>query len=285
MTTLVTGGTGQFGSLTAQYLVERVPAGELAVSTRDPQKAAGLASLGIEVRQADFGDPASLATAFAGVDKLVLVSANGPDEVRVVQQANAVAAAAAAGVRHIIYTSAPNADTSPLGLAAVHKATEDAIKATGIPYTFLRNGMYHENYTAQLPDALARGAIVTSAGDGRLASVARDDLALAAAAVASTDGHENAVYELTGPEAWTFDEFAALAAGVSGKPFVHKSIPGPDLVAILVGAGLPGFLAEVFVDIYLNVAAGGMAEVRSDLEKLIGRPGSPLVDAVRAALS
>jgi NAD(P)H dehydrogenase (quinone) len=279
MTILLTGATGNLGGLITKHLRERA---NFIVSVRDPAKAQ---DLGVEVRQGDFADPGGLAKTFAGVSKLVLVSAEGPEEHRIKIQQDAVAAAQRAGVRHIIYTSAPAAATSPLTLAKVHKATEEAILATGIPYTFLRNGMYHENYTAQLAHALPQGAFVTAAGSGRLASVARDDLALAAAVVASTDGHENTIYELTGSTAWTFDEFAAQVAEVSGKPFVHKSIPAAELTAGLVGAGLPEFLAELFADIYVQIERGVLADVRPDLEKLIGRPASPLVDAIRAQLN
>ncbi|MBP2321100.1 NAD(P)H dehydrogenase (quinone) [Kibdelosporangium banguiense] len=279
MTTLLTGATGQLGGLTAKHLRERA---DFVVSVRDPAKAA---DLGVEVRQGDFTDPDGLAKTFAGVDKLVLVSVDGPDELRIKIHANAVAAAQRAGVQHIIYTSVSDAATSPLGLAKVHKATEEAIRATGIAYTFLRNGMYHENYTGQLAQALPLGAFLTSAATGKIATVARDDLALAAAIVAATDGHENKIYELTGAQAWTFDEFAALVAEATGKPFVHQNIPAAELTAIYVGAGLPDFLAEVLTDIYVNIGHGVLADVRPDLEKLIGRPASPLAHAIREAVT
>jgi NAD(P)H dehydrogenase (quinone) len=284
MTILLTGATGNLGGLITKHLRDRAESigTGFIVSVRDPAKAK---DLGVEVRHGDFADPEGLLKTFEGVGKLVLISGEGPNDVRVKLQTDAVAAAAKAGVQHIIYTSAPNADTSPLSLASVHKATEEAIVATGIPYTFLRNGMYHENYTAQLEYALPQGAFVTSAGDGRLASVARDDLALAAAVVASSDGHENTTYELTGTEAWTFDEFAALVAEISGKPFVHKNVPAAELEAGYLGAGLPPFLAELYTDMYVQIERGVLADVRPDLEKLIGRPASPLVDAVRTAVN
>jgi NAD(P)H dehydrogenase (quinone) len=282
MTILLTGATGHLGALTAKHLLDR--GADFAVSVRDPAKAEALAAKGIEVRQGDFDDPGNLP--FVGVETLIFVSADGSNETRIPQHRGVVSAAQKAGVGHIIYTSAPHADTSPLLLAEVHKATEEAIAASGITYTFLRNGMYHENYTTQLPQALAQGALVTSAGSGRVASVARDDLALAAAVVATTSGHANAVYELTGSEAWTFADLAELAATVSGEPLVHNSIPGPELTEILAGpVGLPRSLAELFVDIYDNIGRGVLEEVTPDLEKLTGRPATPLADAVRAALT
>ncbi|WP_026425134.1 SDR family oxidoreductase [Actinokineospora inagensis] len=282
MTILVTGATGHLGGLAVRHLLDRVPAGALAVSVRDTTKAADLAERGIDVRQGDFTKPESLR--FDGVDTLLLVSADGPDDVRVVAQKAAVDAAARAGVKRIAYTSVSDASVSPLGLAKVHAATEEHIKASGVPYTFLRNAMYHENYLGTLPQSLERGTHVTATGTGRIASVGRDDLALAAAIVVTTDGHENATYELTGARAWSFDELAAIAAEVTGKPLKHVSVPGSELQAGLLGAGLPEFLAELFTDIQVNIARGTLAEVRPDLARLIGREPVSIEQAVRDAL-
>jgi NAD(P)H dehydrogenase (quinone) len=283
MTTLITGATGNLGKLTVDHLLERVPATEVAVSVRDPAKAAALAARGVDVRRGDFDHPEALD--FTGVDRLLLISSDGPDEVRIAKQANAVRVAEEAGVGHLVYTSVVDAPTSPLALARVHRATEELIRATGIPFTFLRNGLYHENYTHQIPGAYERGALVTTAGDGRNATASRTDLALAAAVVLSTDGHEFAAYELTGPRAWTFDELVAIAARETGKPLAHRSVPEADLVAGLRAAGLPDFVAELLADIQVNVRAGALAAVRPDLEKLISRPATTIEQAVRVSAS
>ncbi|NUT46063.1 MAG: SDR family oxidoreductase [Saccharothrix sp.] len=267
MTTLITGATGHLGSLILKHTLTRLPADRLAVSVRDPRKAEGL---GVEVRPGDFDGP--LADTFAGVDTLLVVSVDGPDEIRLERHRKAVRAAADAGVRHIVYTSVTDADTSPLLLARVHKGTEEAIRATGIPFTFLRNGMYHENYLPHGP-----GPIVTAAGDGRIASASREDLAEAAAVVLSTPGHENAVYELTGPRAWSFDELAALAGTT------HRAVDPEERASALAGFGLPAFVTELLTDIEVNIGRGALAEVRPDLEKLIGRSPTTIEDAVRAA--
>ncbi|ROP38681.1 SDR family oxidoreductase [Saccharothrix texasensis] len=266
MTTLITGATGHLGSLILRHTLARVPADRLAVSVRDPEKAEGL---GVEVRPGDFDGP--LADTFAGVETVLMVSVDGPDEIRVRRHLDAVRAAVDAGVRHIVYTSVTDADTSPLALARVHKATEEAIRATGVPFTFLRNGMYHENYLPHGP-----GPIVSATGDGRIASASRDDLALAAAVVLTTPGHENAVYELTGPRAWSFDELAALAGTT------HQKVGAADRVTALKGFGLPDFVAELLADIEVNIGRGALAEVRPDLEELIGRAPRTIEDALRA---
>ncbi|MFD1149700.1 NAD(P)H-binding protein [Saccharothrix hoggarensis] len=265
MTTLITGATGRLGSRILAHTLTRLPADCVAVSVRDPEKAAGL---GVEVRRGDFDGP--LGDAFAGVETLLMVSVDGPDDVRIARHLAAVRAAADAGVRRIVYTSVTDADTSPLGLARVHKETEDAIRATGIPFTFLRNGMYHENFLPHGP-----GPIVTAAGDGRIATASRDDLALAAAVVLAGEGHENAVYELTGARAWTFDELAALAGTT------HERVTPEERVAGLEGLGLPGFAAELLADIEVNIGRGVLAEVRPDLEKLIGRTPTGIEDALK----
>jgi NAD(P)H dehydrogenase (quinone) len=283
MKTLITGATGNLGRSTVLHLLERVSASEVVVSVREPAKAAEFAAKGVEVRQGDFDRPDSLD--FSGVGKLLLISVDGPDEVRVVKQAAAVRVAQEAGVGHIVYSSVVDAPSSPLGLARVHRATEELIRGTGIPFTFLRNGMYHENYTSQLPAAYERGVLVTAAGDGRNASASRDDLALAAAVVLSGDGHEFASYELTGPGAWTFAELVELAGRVSGKPLAHQDLSSAEYLAGLVAHGVPEFLAELFTDIQANVRAGALEAVRPDLEKLIGRPATTIEQAVRVSAS
>lgn len=253
MTILITGATGQLGGAVVRYVLDRTDE-KVIVSVRNPEKAADLAAKGVEVRQGDFDQPETLD--FRGADKLLIVSADALDsQVRIQQHANAIAKAKEHGVGHVFYTSVTDADTSTLGVAEVHKAAEEAIRATGLTYTFLRNGMYHENY---LP-VLQQEVVATSTKDGRIASAPRDDYALAAAVVLTTDGHENTVYELTGSTSWSYPEVAGDR---------YRDVSDEDLVA----AGLPPFL----VDFNVAIRNGVLAEVRPDLEKLIGRPTRPI---------
>ena len=250
MTILITGATGQLGSAVVRHVLDRTDE-QVVVSVRDPQK---FDVAGVEVRQGDFDQPETLD--FRGADKLLIVSSGAHDSaVRIQQHANAIAKAKEHGVSHVFYTSVTDADTSTLAVAEVHKAAEEAIRATGLTFTFLRNGMYHENYL----DSLAQDVVAISTKDGRVASAPRDDYALAAALVLTTDGHENAVYELTGSTTWSFPE-------VAGEKY--RDVSDDDLIA----AGLP----PLVVDFFVAIRNGVFAEVRPDLEKLIGRPTRPI---------
>ncbi|NUP28749.1 MAG: NAD(P)H-binding protein [Nocardia sp.] len=283
---VVTGATGQFGRLAVEALLRRgVPASHLAVAVRDTDKAADLADRGITVRAADYDRPETLAPAFADAEKLLFVSANGPEDLRIRQHTAVVDAAARAGAGLVAYTSVVEADTNPLGLARVHRETEARLRAAGLPTVLLRNGWYTENYTAGLADSVRRGNLVGSAGKGGIASATRADLAEAAAAVL-TAGDEQAgkVYELTGDVAWTLDDLAATAAAVSGQPVGYTDLPAAQYAEILTGAGLPGFLVDLLVDSEVQIARGALATVTPDLTRLLGRPATPLRDSVTAAL-
>ncbi|TDQ04490.1 NAD(P)H-binding protein [Labedaea rhizosphaerae] len=283
MTILLTGANGHYGRLVADRLLDRVPASELIVSVRDTAKAADLAERGVTVRHGDFDDPASLD--FTGADRMLLVSTDGPDDVRIGQHEAAVEAAAKAGVRHLAYSSVTDADTSPVSLARVHAATEKAIRASGLAFTFLRNGMYSEHFAGGAVGALEHGVLLSASGEGGLAAASRADLAAAAAIVLTTDGHEGKVYELTGPRAWTSAELAELVSAKSGKPLAHKDVSGPELVEVLRGAGLPGFLADLLVDIQLKTRDGVFARTSPDLGALLGRAPATVEDAVTEALA
>ncbi|SFB56165.1 NAD(P)H dehydrogenase (quinone) [Cohnella sp. OV330] len=279
MKILVTGATGHLGSLVVKTLLDRVSAEQIAVSVRDPQKAAALAERGVDVRHGDFEDPASLAQAFAGIDRLLIVSTDGDTETRIRQHANAVEAARNAGVGFIAYTSAPNAQESELFLAEVHRETENAIRATGIPYAFLRNNWYIENEAGAIQGIVAGAPLVTSAGDGKVGWAARGDYAEAAAAVLAGAGHENKVYELGGPLR-TYAELAGAVSEALGREVPFQQVDDDTYVGIMKSAGVPEFALPIVTAIQQAIRAGTLAVESGDLEKLLGRPATPLTKAV-----
>ena len=283
MSIVVTGATGHLGRLTVEALLARgVPADQIVATGRRTEVLADLADRGVTVRRADYSDPDSLRTAFAGAEKLLLVSGSEIGQ-RLPQHRNAVTAAKDAGVRLIAYTSLTRADTSSLPIAGEHSATEQALDESGIPHVVLRNGWYTENYTGQLATYLQHG-IVGSAGSGRVSAATRADYAEAAAAVLTEDGHEGAVYELGG-EAFTMTELAAAVTAATGQHVAYTDVPVEEYAEALVGAGLPEPVAAAYADMDRAIADGALLVEGNDLEKLIGRAPTPLSEAVDAAVA
>ncbi|WP_171442387.1 SDR family oxidoreductase [Myxococcus xanthus] len=280
---LVTAATGKLGRLVVAGLLEKVPAKDIAIAVRDPSKASDLAARGVQVRQADYSKPETLGPALAGADKVLLISSSEVGQ-RAAQHRAVVDAAKKAGVRLIAYTSILHADTSGLMLAGDHKATEEAIRASGIPFVFLRNGWYTENYTENLAPALAHGALIGSSGQGRAATATRADYAAAAVAVLTGTGHENKIYELAGDTAFTAAELAAEVSRQAGTTVVYKDLSRADHAGALIGVGVPAPFAELLADSDAGVARGEMNDSSGDLRRLIGRPTTPLADAVAAAV-
>lgn len=280
----ITGATGQLGRLVIQNLLNTVPASQIVAAVRSPAKAAELAALGVQVRQADYVQPATLEAAFQGVTKLLLISSSEVGQ-RAAQHAAVIAAAQKAGVKLLAYTSILHADTSPLGLAVEHKATEATLRASGLPHVLLRNGWYTENYTVSVPAALQYGAVLGSAKDGRIASAARADFAAAAAAALTQDGQAGKVYELAGDTAYTLAELAAEIAKQSGKHVVYSDLPEAAYAAALVQAGLPEGFAALLADSDVGASQGALFDGSRQLSQLIGRPTTPLADGVKAALA
>lgn len=281
----VTGATGHLGRLTLQALLQRgVPANQLVALVRDPAKAADLARQGVRVRQADYSQPDTLRTALQGVDKLLLISSSDFGG-RVSHHRHVIEAARAAGVKLLAYTSFLAADTTPVLLAADHKATEALIRASGIPFVLLRNGWYTENYTGNLGQTLAQGGMLGAAGEGRLTPATRQDYAEAAATVLTTEGHENKVYELGGDEAVTLSELACEISRQSGQEITYTNLPVDEYAKALVSFGLPEGSAAVFADADAGIKRGDLATDSGDLRRLIGRPTTGVADAVKVALN
>ncbi len=280
MTIAITGASGQLGRLVIDKLKAKVPASEIIALARDPKKAA---ELNVAVRQADYAKPETLAPALAGVDTLLLISSSEVGQ-RAVQHRNVIEVAKGAGVKRIIYTSLLHADTTPLGLADEHRTTEAALKASGIPYTILRNGWYTENYTASVGGAVAGGAFIGSAEDGRISSAMRVDYAEAAVAVLTGDGHEGRTYELAGDEAYTLSELAAEISRQTGKDIPYRNLSEADYAKALAGFGLPDGLAQAIASFDVDASAGALFEDGRQLSRLIGRPTTSLSAAVAEAL-
>lgn len=280
----VTGATGHLGRLVVDALLERgIAADQVVAVVRTPAKAADLAERGVQVREGDYSRPDTLATAFADVDTLLLVSSSEVGQ-RVPQHVNAIDAAKAAGVGRVVYTSAPQATTSSLVLAPDHKATEEYLAASGLATTVLRNNWYTENYLDAVKQAADSGQILASVGDGRVASAPRSDFAEAAAVVLTDDAHAGKVYELTGDVAWTFDELAAAAGEVLGREVSYHRATPEEHAATLAGFGLDEGTVGFVVALDGNIRDGELATATDDLSTLLGRPTTGLVEALRAAL-
>ena len=279
----ITGASGQLGRLVIEALLKSVPATELVAVVRSPAKVADLAARGVQVRQADYGQPEALGAALAGVDKLLLISSSEVGQ-RASQHANVIDAAKQAGVALLAYTSLLRADSTPLPLGEEHRQTEAMLSASGVPHVLLRNGWYSENYAASIPVALEHGVMLGCAGDGRISSAARADYAAAAAAVLLADDQAGKVYELAGDEAYTLTEFAAEIARQSGKPVRYQNLPEDDFAKVLLDAGLPAPVATLLAESDTGAAKGGLYADRKDLSALIGRPTTPIAITVRDTL-
>ena len=280
---VVTGATGQLGQLVIKALLKKVPASSIVAAVRNVEKAKDLAALGVQVRHADYSQPASWDAALKGADKVLLISSSEIGQ-RAKQHRAVIDAAKKAGVKLLAYTSVLRAETSPLGLAAEHKETEDYIRASGVPFVLLRHGWYTENYTAGIPGALAHGAVYGCAGNGRISSATRADYAEADAAVLVADNQAGKVYELAGDTGYTLTELAAEISRQSGKNIGYVNLPEAEYKNVLVKVGLPEVVADLLSDSDTGVSKGGLFDDGHQLSKLIGRPTTPLATAVAAVI-
>lgn len=281
MTIAITGATGQLGRLAIAAIKARAPGADLIALARDPAKAA---DLGAPVRAFDYLQTEGQVAALAGVSVLVLISSNDFND-RAGQHARVIAAAKAAGVGRIIYTSILKGEASPMILAQDHIATEAALAASGLATTILRNGWYTENYTGALGAALAHGAILGAAGEGRLSTAARADFAEAIAVTALEEGHSGKIYELAGDDSYTLADLASEVQAQSGKPVAFVNLPQADYAKALEGFGLPAGFAAVLADSDARAGEGALFDDSRTLSRLIGRPTTPFAATVRAALT
>ncbi|WP_037086995.1 SDR family oxidoreductase [Neorhizobium vignae] len=289
---LVTGAAGHLGRAVLRHLLEtsQVAAADIVAASRDPNKLADLAASGLETRTADFNDEAGLVKAFTGIDRVLIIST---DELatpgkRITQHRNAVSAAAKAGVKHMLYTSLPNPDKSLVTFAPDHLGTEEAIKASGVPYTILRNSWYHDNYLMGMPHNLQVGKWYTSVGTGKITTLSRDDCARAAAAALANPPAGSRILTLTGSESLTATEIAARASAATGKPLEVVDVTDEQLTQGLTGAGLPAFVVNMLVSADANIRAGNFEQVTSDYETLTGQKPQTLAayfETQKAALA
>ena len=290
-TLLVTGAAGQLGQRVIHHLLEtyKVAPGRIIAATRSPEKLADLAAKGVITRKADFDDAATLPAAFAGVDRLLIISTDAlaVPGLRLKQHTAAVEAAKKAGVKHILYTSMPAPENSLVSFAPDHLGTENAIKASGIGYTILRDAWYFDNYLMGLPHSLAVGKWYTATGGGRTSNISRNDCALAIAAALASDTTDNATYTLTGSTSLTIEDVASVVSKITGRPLEVVQVNDEQFAAGLTGAGLPKFVVDMLVSADANARAGKFDILTNDFNKLTGKEPQTLrsfVEEHKAAL-
>lgn len=284
MPIVITGASGHFGRATAAGLLERLPASDLILVTRSPEKLRDLGEKGVTVRYGDFDDPTSLSSAFAGGERLLLISATKVG-FRLPQHRNAINAAVAAGVKHIVYTSFVSKSSGNSSLAVSdHRGTEALLAESGADWTSLRNAQYTDAVIEVIaPLVLQRGRWIASAKDGKMAHVWREDCIASAVAVLATPGHRNTVYDITGPELLSFREAAAIIAEVAERPIEYVPVEDDAMYAFFDSLGIPReaipdhsvgavpWSSDDMVSFERAIREGHMAVISDDVERLTGR--------------
>ncbi|WP_407551915.1 NAD(P)H-binding protein [Streptomyces sp. Pv4-95] len=283
MPIVVAGATGALGRLVIDALLDRSAADEIVAVARDRARAADLAARGVDVRIADYRRPETLQDVFSAGDRALLISGNEAGQ-RVGRHRAVIDAAREARVGLLAYTSILGGPTATFRIAEEHIATEQALLASGVPYSLLRNGWHHENYTGALATTLKTGAVVGSAGGGRVATAARRDYAEAAAAVLTGSGHERSVHELSGDTAWTMAEYAAEVSRQTGREIRYQDLPQERYAALLIDSGVPAMGAQLAADADAGIARGELGSTPGDLSRLLGRPTTPIAEAIAEAL-
>ena len=282
MSIVITGASGHLGRSTAELVLGRVPASEVTLTTRRPEDLSDFAVRGAEIRTADFDRPETLVEAFAGAERLLLISTQDLGR-RAAQHRAAIEAAGEAGVLHVIYTSYLNpVEENPAVVTPSHRDTEEAMRASGLAWTLLRNGLYAEYQVPAGAQAIAIGRLVHNNGDGRTAYVSREDCAAAAAAVLVTDGHEGEAYDITGPQLLDQDDLAALSSKVSGRPVEAVAVDDEAFVRGLAASGLPEPAAHAVASFGRAIREGFLDQSSGAVENLTGRPPRSLREVFEA---
>lgn len=286
---VITGASGQLGRRTAELALERCPPDRLILVTRNPAALADFAARGADVRRGDFDDPVQLRAAFAGGKRLLLISTTDLTR-RIEQHRAAIAAAAAAGVERVIYTSVLSpAPPNPAVIAPSHHFTERALAESGLAWTLLRNSLYADYQVPEAAVAIATGSFVHNRGTGRIAYVAREDCAAVAAAVLVADGHEGAVYDVTGPQAYDAEALAALYGELGGRKVAAVALDDAAFIARVVGAGggddHARYGADLVASLGRSIREGHMASCSNAVATLTGRPARTLREVLVGKLS
>ena len=270
---LVTGASGNLGGLVLHHLIEtfQYPKDDLVAASRNPESLSRWSDLGIEVRKADFADPASLVKSFQGIDRLLFISTDSPvNDLRLSLHRNAIEAIKTAGVPQVVYTSMPEPETSPVSFSKVHLTTENEIKSSGASWTILRNAWYFENLLYTIPGAIASGQLYSAAGEGKISYISRSDLARAAAAALIANDLDHKTLTITGPEAISVDIVAAQLSELVGKPITVVHVPTDAIVQGALTHGLPPVVAEMFASFDVASQSGHLGGVTDEYESLTG---------------
>ena len=277
---LVTGATGQLGGAIVDSLLQRVAVDQIAVCVKSPDKARHFAALGVEVRTGDLSNPESLRRSFAGADRLLLVSASGIDhEKRVALHRNAIDAAVRAKVGHLYYTSLVHADDSLAYVMKAHRDTEEAVRASGLKFTILRNGIYAEAWPTYLGDVATDEVVIPA--DGPVAWVSRRDLAEATARLLAEGDFPGETLTLTGPEAIDIGQFAKALGQVRRRPLVRRIVPIEKYVARMVASGKSAEWARRWATTYFAMANDEFARIEPALPLLLGRKSRTVDEVLR----
>jgi NAD(P)H dehydrogenase (quinone) len=281
---LVTGASGALGTKTLQHLLDQRPAGDLVGLVRDPARAAGLATSGVELRTGDYLDPASLRTAFEGVDKLLLVPAPAFTD-RTTSHANVIDAAVAAGVRHVVYTPIIREQHSKLSMKEItveDEFTRTKLAESGLAYTLAEHPPFLDAILSFLGGDPYEHGVRVPAGDGRFAAASRDDLAAAQAVLLTEEGHEGRTYRLTGGPAVSFAEIAEILSAVHGAEVPYVPVSDEEYLRIMRSVGLPDFVAEFVLTWVRGMNAGEWDARGDDLATLIGHRPTTTAEYLRA---
>ena len=285
MSLVITGASGHLGRRTAELLLDQVEPSKVVLVSRRPEEIADLATRGAETRRGDFDDPASLAEAFAGGDRLLIISTDAIGQ-RVAQHANAIDAAKRAGVRAVAYTSLPNPSAeNPAAVSTDHRETEALLTASGLEWTLLRNALYSEYRIPEAQAALASGTFHHNQGEGRSAYVSREDCAAVAAAwLAGGSEHAGRTYDVTGPELLSADDLARAYAAAGGSPVTATNVDDDAFVAGMQGGGLPPEVARLLASFGAAIRGGHLDQSPDTVSELTGRPPRPVSEVLAGAL-